>query len=160
MSDLNFLAVLVASVAAFVLSGVWYAGLGGQLASLHPAYAAPAGSRAATVAVELVRNVVVALVTAGLAALVGVAGLAGGFLLGLALWVVPRRPAGRVGLPREGPAEARRHPRRGLAAETRRHRRHRRNVALSPRKAPVGKGMPVTPGIRLPISSTGRPMAE
>lgn len=87
MSDLNFLAVLVASVAAFVLSGVWYAGLGGQLASLHPAYAAPAGSRAATVAVELVRNVVVALVTAGLAALVGVAGLAGGFLLGLALWV-------------------------------------------------------------------------
>lgn len=87
MPDFNYLAVLVASVVAFLLSGAWYGALGRQLAALHPAYAQPAESPAATVAVELVRNVVVALVTSGLAALVGVAGLAEALLLGLALWV-------------------------------------------------------------------------
>ena len=37
--ELNFLAIAVAAVAAFILSGVWYGVLGGQLAELHPAYA-------------------------------------------------------------------------------------------------------------------------
>lgn len=86
MPDLNSLAVLVASVAAFLLSGAWYGVLGRRLAALHPAYAEPR-STPATVAVELVRNAIVALVTSSLAALAGIASLAGALLLGLALWV-------------------------------------------------------------------------
>jgi uncharacterized protein DUF1761 len=87
MPDLNYLAVLVAITAAFVLSGVWYAILGGQLASLHPAYAEPQRTQAATVPVELVRNLVVALVTAVLASQVGTDDAAEGLLLGLLLWI-------------------------------------------------------------------------
>jgi hypothetical protein len=78
--------VLVAVVVAFILSGIWYAVFGSRLAALHEAYAQPR-SRAATAAVELVRNLVLALVTAGLVDRVGVSGVAGGLLLGLVLWV-------------------------------------------------------------------------
>jgi len=60
MPDINYLAVLVAIVAAFVLSGLWYGALGGRLASLHEAYATSHGSQLATMFVELARNVVVA----------------------------------------------------------------------------------------------------
>lgn len=87
MPDINYLAVLVAVVAAFILSGIWYAAFGDRLASLHAAYAEREGAQGATVVVELARNVVVALVTAGLTNYVQVAGLSGGILLGLALWV-------------------------------------------------------------------------
>ena len=82
----DLLPVLVATVVAFLISGVWYAGVGARLASLHEAYASPR-PRALTALVELVRNVVLALVTAGIAERVGVSGGSGGLLLGLVLWV-------------------------------------------------------------------------
>jgi hypothetical protein len=78
--------LLVAVVVAFLISGIWYGVLGGRLAALHEAYAQPR-SRAATALVELVRNLALALVTAGLADRAGVSGVAGGLLLGLVLWV-------------------------------------------------------------------------
>jgi hypothetical protein len=83
----DVLPVLAAAVAAFLLSGVWYGVLGGRLAALHEAYARPTRSRAATAVVELARNGVMALVTAGIADRVEVSGVAGGLLLGLVLWI-------------------------------------------------------------------------
>jgi hypothetical protein len=87
MPDINLPAVAVASVVAFLLSGVWYGVLGNQLASLHEAYANPTRSRAATAVVELARNLVLALVTAGLAERIDVAGVTGGLVLGVVLWI-------------------------------------------------------------------------
>ena len=83
----DVLPVLVAVVAAFVLSGVWYGIFGARLATLHEAYAAPARSRAATVGVELVRNLALAMVVVGLADRADVSGLAAGLLFGLVLWI-------------------------------------------------------------------------
>jgi uncharacterized protein DUF1761 len=82
----DVLPVLVSAVVAFVLSGVWYGVFGGRLAALHEAYREPR-PRAATAAVELVRNLVLAVVTGVLADRVGVSGVGGGLLLGLLLWI-------------------------------------------------------------------------
>lgn len=82
---MNILAVGVAAVAAFVASGAYYGALGSRLAQLSPTYARPGRPPAATAAVELVRNVVLALVVAGLAADRG--GPVAALLLALALWI-------------------------------------------------------------------------
>lgn len=87
MPDLNVLAILLATVVAFVISGVYYAALGARLARLSPAYAEPGGPAVATIALELVRSLVVAVAVAALAAGLGLDGLAQALLLGLALWV-------------------------------------------------------------------------
>jgi hypothetical protein len=83
----NTLAVGVAAVAAFLASGAFYGALGNRLARLSPAYAGPGRAAAATAGVELVRNVVIALVVAGLTAGLGVDGLWPAVALALALWV-------------------------------------------------------------------------
>ncbi|WP_218604128.1 DUF1761 domain-containing protein [Pseudonocardia abyssalis] len=84
---MNPLAVGVAAVAAFVASGAYYGALAARLARLSPAYAGERRSVATTAGFELVRNVVLALVIAGLAAGLGVTALGPALLLALALWV-------------------------------------------------------------------------
>jgi hypothetical protein len=85
--EVNFLAIAVAAVAAFFLSGVWYGVVGSQLAELHPAYADSAPPSAKDVIVELARNLTVALVLAWLVDQIGVNDWAQAALLGLALWI-------------------------------------------------------------------------
>jgi Protein of unknown function (DUF1761) len=85
--EINYLAVIAAAVAALVISGVWYGVLGGQLAALHEAYAVSGPPSVRDVLVELVRNLLVAAVVAGLADQVGVGGWAQGAVLGVALWI-------------------------------------------------------------------------
>jgi hypothetical protein len=85
--DLNYLAIVVAAVAAFLLSGLWYGLLGSQLAQLHPAYTRPSRAAATTFAVELVRNGVVAGVAAGLVDQIRIDSLSAALGLGLALWI-------------------------------------------------------------------------
>jgi hypothetical protein len=90
MNDVNILAVIVASVAVFVMSAVWYIAFDKQLAALHPAYAeaaSEAGPPAWEVVVELVRSLVVASVVAGLAELLDVADWTSAVQLGFALWI-------------------------------------------------------------------------
>ncbi|MET0564968.1 MAG: DUF1761 domain-containing protein [Acidimicrobiia bacterium] len=85
--ELNYLAIVVAAVAAFILSAVWYGVFGGRLAELHPAYADSGSPSAKDAIVELGRNLVVGVVLAGLADQIGIEGWAGAALLGLALWI-------------------------------------------------------------------------
>jgi hypothetical protein len=81
------LAVVVSAVAAFAISGAWYAAWGRALGRLHPAYAEGAGrGPAATAAVELARNLVMAVVAAWLVSGLGVASVGEALVLGLVLW--------------------------------------------------------------------------
>ena len=85
--EINYLAVVVAAVAAFIFSGIWYGMFGSRLTELHPAYADSTALSAKDVVVELARNLVVAAVLAGLANQIGIENWAGAALLALALWV-------------------------------------------------------------------------
>jgi hypothetical protein len=86
--ELDYLSIAAAAVAALVLSGVWYSVFGERLPLLHPAYGkgggAPSGS---DVVVELVRNLLVGTVVAGLISRLPVDAWPAAILLGLALWV-------------------------------------------------------------------------
>jgi hypothetical protein len=85
--ELNVLAIAAAAVAALVISGVWYGALGSQLAALNEAYAVAGPPSARDVLVELARNLVVAVVVAGLADQIGIAGWTEAAVLGLVLWL-------------------------------------------------------------------------
>ena len=78
------LGVAVATVVAFLVSGVYY----GLLAPA-PAGGAPERSAAATAAVELVRSAAVVGLLVGLLAALEVRDPLGGAVLGLAMWVLP-----------------------------------------------------------------------
>ena len=89
MSDINYLAVAVASAAVFVASSVWYMVFGAQRAALLGPDVPVAGERppAWKVLAELLRSAVVSLVIAGLAIKLDVDGVGASLLLGLVTWV-------------------------------------------------------------------------
>jgi amino acid permease len=85
MPDVNFLAVLAATVAAFVLSSAYYTAVGAQLAEVSNA----AGEQPPPwkLGVELVRSLILATVLAGLATQGEIDDWTGGLALALALWI-------------------------------------------------------------------------
>lgn len=87
MFDLNYLAVVVAAIAMFVVSTGYYVVFGKQMAALHPAYAGDTRPKPWQIAVELVRNLVLALVIALLADAIGIRGWDGALQVALLLWV-------------------------------------------------------------------------
>ena len=87
MPDVDPLAVLVATVVAIVLSSTYYIAVGDQLATVSAAAAEGVAASPWTIAVELLRSLVVVAVVAGLASQTGTDAWTGGMLLGLALWV-------------------------------------------------------------------------
>ncbi|MGI9083763.1 MAG: DUF1761 domain-containing protein [Aeromicrobium sp.] len=87
MPDLNLVAVFVASAAAFVLSGFYYAILGNQLATVTESAYADESARPWQLGAELARCLVLVTVVAGLASAIGTDGWVDGLLLGLVLWV-------------------------------------------------------------------------
>ena len=86
MPEVDLLAILVAAVAAFALGGAYYAVFGEQLASVSDAAVAGEQPPPWTLAVEFLRGLILAAVVAGLASQGEVDGVAGGLLLGVALW--------------------------------------------------------------------------
>ena len=88
MANFEPLAVVVATSAAFLLSGAWYALLPAQ-SSPSATGEAPAAkaSSSPVLAGEILRSAVVATVIAGLAATLDAASIGEGALLGLVLWV-------------------------------------------------------------------------
>jgi Protein of unknown function (DUF1761) len=87
MPDVDVLAVLAATVAAFVLGAAYYAALGEQLAAVSEAAAAAEQPPPWEIAIELLRCLVLAAVVAGLASQGEIDEWSGGLLLGLALWI-------------------------------------------------------------------------
>ena len=86
MTDFNVLAAAAAAVAAFALSGAWYAFVAAEPATADGATSPPERPAPLLFTAELGRSAVVALVVAGLAAEMGVDQLAAGVLLGLVLF--------------------------------------------------------------------------
>jgi hypothetical protein len=87
MIELNWLAVAVAGVVAFVLAAVYYVALAGQRAQLSPAAAAVSRPQPSVMALELARALVVAAVVAALVSLIELTDVPGAIALALALWV-------------------------------------------------------------------------
>jgi uncharacterized protein DUF1761 len=87
MPDLNLLAVLAATVAAFVLGSTYYVVFGEQLAEVSEVAAAGGQPPPWKLAVELGRCLILATVVAGLASQGEIEDWTGGLLLGAALWV-------------------------------------------------------------------------
>jgi hypothetical protein len=87
MPDLNVLAVLAATVAAFILSSTYYTVFASELAEVSDAAAAGEQPPPWKLAVELLRSLTLATVVAGLASQGRIDEWTGGLLLGLALWV-------------------------------------------------------------------------
>ncbi|MGQ0642052.1 MAG: DUF1761 domain-containing protein [Gemmatimonadaceae bacterium] len=95
MLQLNYLAIIVAAAAAFVVSLVWYGVFGETVSAARGVQGAAAAAAAADMArppiwkmlVELVRCIVIAAVLAGLAAKLGALSWGGAALLGFVLWI-------------------------------------------------------------------------
>lgn len=86
MTDINYWAVLVATVAAFLAAAGYYVVFGTQLAKLSKA-GAEEKMPPWLVPVELVRAFLVALVVAGVASRMDVEDWTGALILGVALWI-------------------------------------------------------------------------
>jgi len=87
MADVNLLALLVATITAFVIGGVYYGLLGTRVAQLSSAAAASGSMPPWKVLVELLRCLVLASVVAVLVGLADLDQWTGGLTLGAVLWV-------------------------------------------------------------------------
>jgi hypothetical protein len=88
MPGINYLAVLVAAIAAFIMSSVYYILFGKQWTRLNPGAASESKRPPAwKMIVEVARGFVVAWVLARLVVLLGVVGWLAALHLGLWLWI-------------------------------------------------------------------------
>src|SRR5918999_3263835 len=87
MPEVDVAAVLVATLAAFLLGFAYYTAFGEHLAAVSDAAARAEQPPPWKLAVELLRCLLVAAVVAGLAAQGEIETWAGGLCLGLALWL-------------------------------------------------------------------------
>lgn len=87
MTDINYWAVLVAAVAAFLAAFGYYVAFGAQLVKLSSAAAERDKPPPWLIPVELVRAFLVALVVAGVASRMDVEDWTGALILGVALWI-------------------------------------------------------------------------
>jgi len=92
MLGINYLAVLVAALVAFVMCGLWYSPIlfgkaWAKLRGIDSTVAARAQMRPPEILAEFVRGLVVAVVLAGFVVHLGVVNLAGAIYLGLAVWI-------------------------------------------------------------------------
>lgn len=87
MPELNWLAVVVAAVIIFFVSTAYYVVVAARIVDLTPPDGQEGGLAPWKMGVELIRNLVLATVVAGLAALLDIADIAGALQLGLALWI-------------------------------------------------------------------------
>ena len=88
MRDINYLAVVVAAVTAFVLSTAWYIGFAKQRADLSPAAVADMKKpQPLKMLIEVVRNIVLAYVLAYLVTRLGVADWPSAIRFALLAWI-------------------------------------------------------------------------
>ena len=92
MLRMNYLAVVVAAVAAFVASSVWYAIFGNawmELRGIDPATAADMATPAWTILFVVVQSLVVAFMLAYFVVQLGIVDWRGAVRLGALIWVFP-----------------------------------------------------------------------
>jgi hypothetical protein len=89
MQGTNILVLIVAAVAAFVASVVWYTVFGSAMAALRGTGPAELGGSLWTMLFVIAQSFVVALMIAYLVSRLGVASLAGAVGLGALLWIFP-----------------------------------------------------------------------
>jgi hypothetical protein len=87
MPELNWLAVIVAAIAVFIVSTVYYIIFAARMVDLRQGNEDAGGVQPWKIAVEIVRSLILATVVAGLVTLLGVTDIGGAVQLGLALWV-------------------------------------------------------------------------
>jgi hypothetical protein len=87
VADIEVLAILIATAAAFVLGGAYYGVLGNQLAEVSGAGSSGAETAPWKLGAELLRCLVLATVVASLAAGIETDTPIHGLLLGLCLWI-------------------------------------------------------------------------
>jgi Protein of unknown function (DUF1761) len=87
MPEVNMLAVLAATVAAFMLSSAYYSVFAAELAQVSEAAAAGEQPPPWKLGVEVLRSLTLATVVAGLASQGEIDKWSGGLVLGLALWI-------------------------------------------------------------------------
>ena len=89
MQGINFLAIIVAGVAAFVASAVWYTAFANPMANLSNSGSAASGTSVWTMLFVIAQSLVVAFMIAYLASHIGIAHLEGAIGLGALLWIFP-----------------------------------------------------------------------
>jgi hypothetical protein len=87
MEAINYMAVMVAAFASFIISTVWYTLFSKTMKKLSSAAAATDTMPVWKVLAEFVRSLVLALVLAVLVALTGVTGWTGAVQLAFCLWI-------------------------------------------------------------------------
>lgn len=89
MFGINFLAVVVAAVAAFIISSVWYIMFGKELAKVSAAFAEALQKppQAWKMLVVIAQSLVLALVLAYFIGLIGNVGWLGAVRVGVLLWI-------------------------------------------------------------------------
>ncbi len=88
MQGINFLAIVVAAVAAFVASAVWYTAFANPMANLSDSAEAASGTPVWTMLFVIAQSLV-AFMIAYFASHLGIASLSGAVGLGALLWVFP-----------------------------------------------------------------------
>jgi hypothetical protein len=89
MEGMNFLAVSVAAVAAFVASAVWYTLFANSMANLSNTGSAESGTSIWTMLFVIAQSFVVAFMVAYFVSRLGVTGLAGAAGFGALVWIFP-----------------------------------------------------------------------
>lgn len=87
MPELNWLAIVAAALAVFVVSTVYYIVFAARMVELRQGNEDAGGVQPWKIGVEIVRSLVLATVVAGLATLLDGTDLGGALQLGLALWI-------------------------------------------------------------------------
>lgn len=89
MQGVNFLAIAVAAVAAFVASAAWYTAFANPMANLSDSAEAASGTSVWTILFVVSQSLIVAFMIAYFASHLGVASLPGAIGLGALLWIFP-----------------------------------------------------------------------
>lgn len=147
MLGTNYLAVVVAAVAAFVVSAVWYAAFGNawmELRGIDPATAAEMGTPAWKMLFVVVQSLTVAFMFAYFVVHLGIVDWKGAVRLGSLILGFPCHDSLGLRRSRERAFYARGHSCRRLARKATPHGRCRRCVALDLK----GNGMTAFLGIR------------
>lgn len=87
MHSVNFLAIVGATIVAFLFSSAWYIALNSQRRRFSPAATAEGRPSAWMMPVEIIRTLVLALIIAGVVSRLAITNVAGAVLFAAVMWI-------------------------------------------------------------------------